>query len=149
MSELSRADERFLEKTAQRAFHGLDSQPDLSQWPSWRRTFVMVYSFQGVIDNGGFQYAFERDWPGKPPYREIADAYRAIGAIELAGWLEEAAALFPFPDPHLHQEERCRYLREFCRKGDSPMGVLSWQAIEASEDVFAKLVAFARAHPAL
>ncbi len=99
------------------------------------------------IDNGGFQYLFESDWPGCPPYGDFAAAYREIGADEVAGWLEEAVALFPFPEPHRQREARVKYLRAHCVKGDSPMGLLSDRAIDASDAVFARLAAYVRNRP--
>lgn len=87
-----------------------------------------------------------------PPHRNSGGgpsdkAQWGAAAVQVASWLEEAAALFPFPDPHLHAAARREYLHAFCRKGDSPMGVLSWNAIEASGEVFSLLVSYARAHP--
>jgi hypothetical protein len=44
--------------------------------------FLIVYSAQGVIDNGGYRYFFESDWPDNPPYSKFYDAYSAIGCIK-------------------------------------------------------------------
>jgi Domain of unknown function (DUF4375) len=75
---------------------------------------TVVLGAQGYIDNGGFIYFFEGDYPGTPPYSVFADAYRAIGADESAECIETAASLFPFPEPHLHGDARRDYLRDHC-----------------------------------
>lgn len=144
---MTASDERRLEKAAKRAFKGLDDDADVTRLPGPRRTFVVVYTIQGVIGNGGFQYLFERDWPGCPAYGEFSRAYREIGATDVAEWLDRAVALFPFSDPHLRREDRVRYLREHCVAGDSPMGVLSWEAIEAGDRVDEFLLKFALGVP--
>jgi hypothetical protein len=70
------------------------------------RTLVLVYGAQGVIDNGGFRYFFENDWPGRPPYSWFSRAYRRIGANRAAALLDEAVTLFPFARPHLARRKR-------------------------------------------
>src|SRR5690606_5096314 len=65
---------------------------------------------QGVIDNGGFQYFFESDWPDRPAYDEFVSAYRAIGLAEEAETFQRAIEWFPFPDAHLHVERRNEFI---------------------------------------
>ena len=57
---------------------------DMSRLPESVRIFLLVNGAQGVIDNGGYNYFFEADWPGTPPYEVFADAYEAIGCIRQA-----------------------------------------------------------------
>ena len=146
MSPLSQADDALLERTTKHVFRRVDGNRDIRHLPVPLRTFAAIYAAQGVIGNGGFQYLFEADWPGCPPYSLFADAYREIGASEVAGWLDQAAALFPFPDPHLRRDDRVRYLRSHGEEGDSPMGLLSDQAIDAGNDVWTRLAAYVREH---
>ncbi len=146
MSQLSRKDDALLTRTADIVFGGADGEALIDHLPRPRQVFAIIYSAQGIIDNGGFQYLFESDWPNKPPYTMFSDAYREVGATDVADWLDQAASMFPFSDPHLHREARVRYLREFCVKGDSPMGVLSGEAIDASDRVFTRLAQYVRAH---
>jgi hypothetical protein len=81
----------------------------------WVSQVVTVFlGSQGYIDNGGFIYFFEGDYPGTPPYSVFADAYRAIGADESADCIESAVSLFPFSEPHLHGDARRDYLRDHC-----------------------------------
>ena len=94
--------------TASRFVHGRFEKwgRDKTRLPVEFPTFLIVESAQGIIDNGGLQYFFESDWDDKPPYQEFCDAYARIEAREAAKWLAEAVELFPFADPHLHQERR-------------------------------------------
>ena len=97
---------------------------DLEKLPPEIRTVVLVHAAQGVIDNGGLQYFFEADFPGRPPYSVFVAAYHAIGAGREAAALAEAANLFPFKDPHQFQRRREKYLDrfhgEFGHRADSP-----------------------------
>jgi len=77
------------------------------------RTVVLVHAAQGVINNGGLQYLFEADFPGKPPYSLFVEAYRRIGADDAASKLEEAVALFPFPNPHRAVRKRNAFMDRF------------------------------------
>ena len=52
---------------------------DASKLDIPKQTGAVLYSVQAIIDNGGFQYLFENDFPSKPPYSQFVDAYRRIG----------------------------------------------------------------------
>jgi hypothetical protein len=41
---------------------------------------AIFYTVQAMIDNGGFRYIFETDFPFMPPYSTFSDAYRQIRA---------------------------------------------------------------------
>lgn len=75
---------------------------DLLRLDEVARTIVVIYSAQGVIDNGGLRAFFGGDWPGVPPYAMHADAYRRIGAIASAEAIEEAADMFALEAPERH-----------------------------------------------
>lgn len=75
-------------------------------------TFLIVYSAQGVIDNGGFYYFFESNWPNSPPYEQFINAYRKIGCIKQAELLEKIVNTFNFDNPHLNQAKRLSYMNE-------------------------------------
>ncbi len=64
MSEGSKADDALLARTANTVFGRKGELKSLAMMPHPRRVFAMIYSAQGTIDNGGFQYFFECDWPG-------------------------------------------------------------------------------------
>jgi len=93
-----------------------------------KQTVAVLYSAQAIIDNGGFQYLFENDFPLNPPYSQFVDAYRRIGSNEAAARLEKAVAMFPFEDPHMHQERRLEFMEtleedsEFVELGNEVCG---------------------------
>src|SRR5579863_7069036 len=97
------AEKSFLDRAAEYTYNELErlggdpSKLDLPQ-----QTVAILYSVQAIIDNGGFQYLFENDFPSDPPYSNFAEAYRRIGANAAAERLEKAVAVFPFESPHLH-----------------------------------------------
>ncbi len=66
----------------------------------------LLASTHGAISNGGLRYSFEVEHPGNPNYDLICDVYRQIGAPVTARCIAQAAAAFPFSDPHLHEIER-------------------------------------------
>jgi len=83
---------------------------DLSKIPPVTVPIALLYMFQGMVDNGGFQYPMETDFPGCPPYSAFVESYRKIGANEAAAALEQAVALFPFEHPEHNAEARCAFM---------------------------------------
>jgi hypothetical protein len=83
---------------------------DLTKISEVTRPIALLYMFQGMVDNGGFRYPMETDFPGFPPYSAFVDAYRAIGATEAASALEQAVALFTFDHPECSAEQRCEFM---------------------------------------
>lgn len=97
----------LLERMSDAAFAALDQAGgDPANLSEPYRTIVLIYSAQGVLDNGGFQYFFESDFPGIPSYSVFVDAYRRIDAHEAAAALESALAIFPPASQHLGVERR-------------------------------------------
>ncbi len=94
---------------------------DVAKLPTPVRTVALVHSAQGVIDNGGLQYFFESDFPGKPDYALFIEAYREIGADDAAKTLEEAVKLFPFESPHEYVKKRNTFLDSFLDENDEPV----------------------------
>lgn len=74
------------------------------------QTLVVVESAQGIIDNGGLEYFYESDFVDAPPYSFFVEAYRRIGAESVASCIEATSRMFPFPEPHLHESKRQRWL---------------------------------------
>jgi hypothetical protein len=83
---------------------------DLSKIPAITRPITLLYMFQGMVDNGGFRYPMETDFPGNPPYSLFVDAYRQVGALEAAEALEKAVALFPFGFPEQNANARNQFM---------------------------------------
>ena len=109
---------------------------DPSRLPDLERTVVSVTTAQGIIDNGGFQYFFEMDFPNRPLYRVFTDAYRAVGATRAAERIDQAVAMFPFRAPHLSQKRRNAFMdslgeaHAFFRLGDQVCGDTSvWEQL--------------------
>jgi len=129
---------KFLDHASDVAFEHLEAiNGDIKKLPEALQTVVLIYSAQGIIDNGGFQYFFENDFPGKPPYILFASAYRRIGAHEASNNLEKAIKLFPFKNPHLYCAQRNSYLdslqepNEIISLGDQLCGDSSiWEQLE-------------------
>jgi len=71
---------------------------------------ALLYTFQAMVDNGGFRYIFENNFPFSPPYSTFSGAYRQIGATAAADRLDKAVAFFPFPDPHKHSDARNEFM---------------------------------------
>jgi len=128
-----------LEQMSDRAFARLEAHNgDLGNLSEVDRVLVVIYSVQGVIDNGGLRAFFGANWPGEPEYTLHADAYRQIGATESAKAIAMAATFFPFARPEQDCVQRSQVLQ-------GPVG----ERIEAlpltpSEDVWRRLARYAR-----
>jgi hypothetical protein len=85
-------------------------EKDLDLLPSAVQHFIRVYAAQGVIDNGGYRYFFESNWPGKPPYSVFIEAYKAISCEKQSKELERIVNSFPFEKPHLYKNKRQKYM---------------------------------------
>ena len=119
----------FLDKAAEYTYKELEQLGgDPSKLDTPKQTVAALYSVQAIIDNGGFQYLFENDFPFNPPYSQVVDAYRRIGSLRAAENLEKAVAMFPFENPHLHQEGRLKFMEtldeesDFIKLGDEVCG---------------------------
>jgi hypothetical protein len=122
---------------------------DPDSLPPPLRTVVLVHAAQGIIDNGGLQYFFENDFPGRPPYSVFVDAYRAIGAHEEARAIAEAVKLFPFANPHRFRALRDKFLEKFLHGGahrpDSPFEPFTHKLC-GNEKVWQLLQTYVRKH---
>ena len=138
--------EEFLSRAAEVAFAGVERETDISHFSRPRQVFITIYSTQPIIDNGGFVYFFEKDWPGRPPYSRFSAAYREIGAVDVAGWIDRAASLFGITDPHLRRDVRLQYLKDHCHDESAELIKLGDQVIDESRRVFRLLEKYARLH---
>jgi Domain of unknown function (DUF4375) len=104
-------DTPFLDRAIKVAFRRLKAaaeNPRSLDEPT--QTILAVYGAQGVIDNGGFRFFFESNWPAQPPYTFFSDAYRRIGAERAANAIDRAVAMFPFARPHLAKNRRNQFM---------------------------------------
>ncbi|HEY1790082.1 MAG TPA: DUF4375 domain-containing protein [Verrucomicrobiae bacterium] len=143
-------DEILVEKVSKELYKRL-GDASIFELPWVSQVVTVFLGAQGYIDNGGFIYFFEGDYPGTPPYSVFANAYRAIGADESAECIEVAAKLFPFPEPHLHGDARRDYLRDHCmingRSNDESLLVkLGDRVIDNSEKNYFLLAKYIREH---
>lgn len=100
-------------------------EPVLTVWASEQA--------QGIVDNGGFQYFFEKDWPDNPKYSLFVDAFQRIGAMEVADCMQDAVDMFPFENPHLYCLARNSYLnslRETQGRGKSVIDKLGYRVMD-------------------
>ena len=137
-------DNDLLDALSDDAFRQMSAvDDDLARMEEPYKTIAIIYSSQGVIDNGGLTYFFANDWPHKPPYSEYADAYERIGCIEAANALRSAAASFTIERPELHRERRLAYIE--ANYDEATLGVKGWDdCICGDERVWENLAAWAR-----
>ena len=84
-------DDALLDKASEIAFKKLGEAGErMEDLEDPYKTVAIIYSAQGVIDNGGMGYFFENDWPNNPPYSVFADAYERIGRVDAARALRDA-----------------------------------------------------------
>lgn len=111
---------------------------DVFQLPVSVQTVAVIQTAQGIIDNGGFEYFYESDFVGSPPYSFFVETFRRIGADSAASRIEQSSRMFPFADPHLHEKKRQLWLDGVKRNEAHEFVVLSRKACGDSS-VFAKL----------
>jgi hypothetical protein len=132
-------DQRILDQASDYAFSRLkEARGDIAQLPEALRTLVMVYSAQSAIDDGGLEYFYLSDYPGQPPYGELVEAYRRIGADRAAECIQRSAQLFGLQEPHKNRAARQAFLadkgshgaHELKRLGDDICGDMSvWESL--------------------
>jgi len=121
---------------------------DLSKLPAPVSAFLRVYGAQGVLDNGGYRFFFDADWPETPDYSVFVEAYRTIGCETQAKDLARVVKTFPFSRPHLDRKKR----NEFIEKNYDPdkFHVRGWgDALCGDESVWTALTEFVRRHRSL
>jgi hypothetical protein len=108
-----------------------------------------VEQAQGIIDNGGFQYFFENDWPENPEYAVFVDAFRRIGATEAGDCVQDAASMFPSSAPHLDCDMRREYMDLLRAKegvDESVMDKLGYRVMDLGGDTMIRLASYVRSH---
>ncbi|PRC90885.1 DMP19 family protein [Solimicrobium silvestre] len=101
----------FLESASKISFAKLDKAGgNIQLMKDPLQTIAIVYSAQGIIDNGGLEYFFSSDFPENPPYQMFIDAYNKIGAFEEAEGIKKSLAFFEDPNPELNLESRLKFI---------------------------------------
>jgi hypothetical protein len=135
-----------LEEISDHAFARLEATGgDPDALPIAVKTLIVVYSAQGIIDNGGLEYFYESNFPLEPTYSTFSSAYISVGALSAAECIEMSAGMFPFPNPHLSQQLRRDFLAQLTP--EHPFTRLS-DRICGDESVWEKLEEYAVTHRA-
>lgn len=115
--------EMSLDKAAEVVYRKLKSVAgNPASLPETLRPIAVLYTVQAMIDNGGFQYLFESDFPFNPSYAAFSDAYRTIGAADIADRLDRAVSLFPFSNPEFDREARNTFMDSLNEASEFPSG---------------------------
>lgn len=88
------------------------------------RPIITTGSTQGIIDNGGFPFLFECNWPGLTDWTIFADDYEAIGHKKAAAAFRAALALFPGGKPQRSLKQRRHHIFEVLGGLDGELGKL-------------------------
>lgn len=141
----SMTDQELLDKVSEIAFKKLaDAGDRMESVEEPYKTVAIIYSAQGVIDNGGMVYFFENDWPNNPPYSVFADAYERIGMADAAKALRAAEKSFDVPNPEGNRNARTEYMEAH---QDRFNGMVWDDCICGDKKVFEDLAHWVRSHP--
>lgn len=140
-------DDKLLDALSDEALKRLSAaDSDVSRVEEPYRTIAIIYSAQGIIDNGGLTYFFAEDWPHNPAYSEFADAYERIGCIEAAKALRSAALSFGIEQPELYSEQRQAYID--ANYDETSLEVRGWDdSICGDKKVWENLATWVRTYP--
>ena len=112
-------EENLLDIAAERFYKELEKVGgDPMKLPYLLRPVAILYTVQAMVDNGGFQYLFENNFPFCPPYSVFSEAYRQIGAYDAADRLDKAVAFFPIENPENDQEGRNKFMDSLSESDD-------------------------------
>jgi hypothetical protein len=140
--------EAILGRASRLAFEKLDSAGgNIAKLEEPHRTVALIYSAQGVIDNGGLIYFFESDWPGNPPYSLFADAYRRIGCAAAADAISQAAESFGVPHPERDQAGRNAFMKRFVESDGQDASEYWDDPICGDEEVWSNLAKWIKQQP--
>ena len=138
-------DDALLDKGSEIAFKKLGEAGErMEDLEDPYKTVAIIYSAQGVIDNGGMGYFFENDWPNNPPYSVFADAYERIGRVDAARALRDALKSFDVPNPERNRKARMEYMKAHQERFN---GMVWDDCVCGDKKVFADLAHWVRSHP--
>jgi hypothetical protein len=135
----------LLDKVSDVAFKKLaDAEYRMESVEEPYKTVAIIYSAQGVIDNGGMVYFFENDWSNNPPYSVFADAYERIGRVDAAKALRDAVESFGISNPEKNRKAR----REYMEAHQDRFNGMVWDdCICGDSKVFEDLAQWVRSDP--
>src|SRR5688500_13298928 len=114
--------------------------------PTLVRPVVTTYSAQGVIDNGGFPYLFENDWPGLKDWNIFTDDFEAVGHMKGAAAIRTALRLFPRGKPQKDLKKRRKYIFETLGGLDGKLGKFDGPICDKSAVLERLLVRYIKIH---
>lgn len=91
-------------------FKALDKVSQVERLDHPCRMVVIVYSAWGLIENGGFQYFFESNFPGDPSYETFTQAFNSVGLTDIALRFSKLVSSFPFDEPHKFPDKRQEFI---------------------------------------
>jgi hypothetical protein len=138
-------------KAAAKDFARGSDEPDWSPFslPEPLSTALLVYKVQNMIDNENLDFFFENDWPTNPPYSVFSDAFRKVGATEVADCIDDAVSMFPSLSPHLDYEMRRSFMEDQEKKSGgegSPIQKLGWRITALGRETMLQLASYIRRH---
>jgi hypothetical protein len=101
---------------------------NVEQLPVTHRTVLLVWGAMGTIDNGGFEYLFERSFPGDPAFTHTAAAFNEIGCAAAVDAFREAFALFPNGHVIEDRDARIDYYQSIPEATREPLSRAFWRA---------------------
>jgi hypothetical protein len=138
-------DESVLSSLSAEAFERLESVgSDPLRFPEPWKTIVLIRSVQGVIDNGGFTYFFENDWPNKAPYEEFAMAYDRIGKHDAAIAIRDAVSAMGLVNAETRIDDRRAYIERNGNEHNPAINGWDDDAIVGDETVMTSLAVWIR-----
>lgn len=144
MSGLSTYDRQILAEADALIHDRFNPSKDLAVLSIEWQTYLAVCSHVELIKSGGLPFFFDGNFPGNPDYSIFSEAYRRIGCEDMALWLEEAVALFPFNAPHQNREKRQAYMKEHCSKGTGELCELGYRMMDSAEVAYRHLAEYVR-----
>lgn len=137
-------DDQVLEAASLLAYDAIQQvDEDLTQLEQPLQTIFCVYHATGIMDNGGFLYFFDSDFPCHPPYSFFVDAFKRIGCVKQANSLQAAVDSFGLPNPENHVSLRQDFMEtHFDNKSQT---VAVWNDnISGNADVWKNLATWIR-----
>lgn len=146
---ISESDDQLLEAASELAYSAIEAAgEDMTKMTDPALTIYAVYHATGIIENGGFLYFFDSDFPHHPSYQFFVDAFRQIGCSDQANALKHAVDSFQLTEPEKNVSLRQDYM-ETHFNGESQR-IDSWNdSVFEDHVVWEKLAEWIRNQPSL
>ncbi len=108
--------------------------------------FVGLYTFGGMVDNGGHRYFFENSTAHT--WKEMVEGLKVVGAPVRASALEAVALLFGPDGPPAEREARNLAIDEFSEEQEAELKAMDSKYFSAEENIYVLLQLYAIANKA-